>query len=440
MACRRQARFGRITIRVDRSGDFWWAVPLRVCRIYAALSLVLAAVLLIAPTPALAQVPNEQQAAWQAELTAILGEIAITEERRIELEQELADLDRDRAALNQALIETNQRVQLLERDLDEIENRMLDLIDQEVTLRAALGERRDVLAEVLAALQRMGRTPPPAIIVRPEDALTAVRSAILLGAVVPEIRAEAEVMAADIELLIALREQQDDERERIVAAANLMADEQERLALLVGERQEALDQTADTLAADHERLGELAAEARSLEELIDAFDLEGAAPVVALDDGADSPVEIAGINPAVVFAEALGMLPRPANGDLLIGFGMPDGLGGIGQGQSIATRSAARVAAPADGRIEFAGTYRSYGNILIIDVGGGYLVVLAGMARIDVQQGQFVLAGEPVGGMPSPQVAAAGDVELGMVRPVLYVEFRTDGAAIDPGPWWADPY
>ena len=397
--------------------------------------------MLLWPPAAEAQV--DQRADWQAELAEILDEIAITEERQTELERELADLDRDRAALNRELIDTNQRVQELERDLDEIEGRMNALVDDEIVLRAALGERRDVLAEVLAVLQRMGRTPPPAMIVAPEDALTAVRSAILLGAVVPEIRTEAEALAADLDELVRLREQQAEERRRIVEAATAMADEQGRLQLLIGERQQALDQTAETIAAEQARLGALAAEARNLEELIDAFEIEEPPEIVVEEPPAvvDSPpLEVAGLDPGIAFGEAEGLLPRPANGELLIGYGMPDGLGGIAQGQSIGTRAGARVAAPADGQVEFAGTYRSYGNILIIDVGDGYLVVLAGLAQIDVLQGQFVLAGEPVGVMPSTQVAAASDVELGTVRPVLYVEFRRNGSAIDPARWWLDPY
>ncbi len=385
---------------------------------------------------------DNQQAAWQAELIAILEEIGVTEERRDELREALAHLDRDREGLNQALIGTNRRVQQLERDFDAIERRLGELAGEEAVLRNALADRRDVLAEVLAVLQRMGRTPPPAIIVTPEDALTAVRSAILLGAVVPEIRIEAEALAADIEALLALRERQNAERTRIIDAANQLVDEQERLEVLIAERQQALDQTAGTLAAEQARLADLAAEARNLEELIAAFDIEGEPEVGEPAAVADLPPSGAAerIDPAVDFGEAQGTLPRPANGDLLIGFGMPDGLGGIAEGQSIATRPGAAVAAPADGRIAFAGTYRSYGNMLIVDVGGGYLVVLAGMARLDVQQGQFVLAGEPVGAMPTTQLAAASGVELGTVRPVLYVEFRRGGDAINPGPWWVEPY
>jgi septal ring factor EnvC (AmiA/AmiB activator) len=418
-----------------------WAVLRRFCRILLMLVFLASAAMAVGTRAAFAQ--DDQQAAWQAELTAILEEIAVTEERRNELREELADLDRDREALNQALIDTNRRVQELERDFDAIERRMRELVDEEAVLRDALAGRRDVLAEVLAVLQRMGRTPPPAIIVAPEDALTAVRSAILLGAVVPEIRIEAEALAADIEALLALREQQNAERTRIIEAANQLVEEQERLGLLVVERRQALDQTAETLAAEQARLAELGAEARNLEELIAAFDIE-ADPVIgepaAIADDMPPSGAAERIDPAVAFGEAQGTLPRPANGELLIGFGMPDGLGGIAEGQSIATRPGATVAAPADGRIAFAGTYRSYGNILIVDVGGGHLVVLAGMARLDVQPGQFVLAGEPVGAMQSTQIAAASGVELGTVRPVLYVEFRRDGDAINPGPWWAEPY
>jgi septal ring factor EnvC (AmiA/AmiB activator) len=95
------------------------------------------------------------------------------------------------------------------------------------------------------------------------------------------------------------------------------------------------------------------------------------------------------------------------------------------------------VLAPADGTVKFAGEFRSYGQLLIIDVGGGYHVLLAGMERIDVQLGQFVLAGEPVAAMDSQRLASVGATLVGTTEPVLYIEFRKDGASIDPAPWWA---
>jgi septal ring factor EnvC (AmiA/AmiB activator) len=80
--------------------------------------------------------------------------------------------------------------------------------------------------------------------------------------------------------------------------------------------------------------------------------------------------------------------------------------------------------------------FRNYGQLLILDAGGGYHVLLAGMDKISVDQGQFVVTGEPVavmgGGMQAPAAFTSGSG-----RPVLYVEFRKDGTPVDPGPWWA---
>ena len=103
----------------------------------------------------------------------------------------------------------------------------------------------------------------------------------------------------------------------------------------------------------------------------------------------------------------------------------------------MATLAGATVSAPADGSVLFSGPYRTYGQLLIIDAGGGYYVLLAGMDRINVSSGEFVLAGEPIGAMGDGSVRTAAAIAVGAARPVLYIELRKDGTAIDPGPWWA---
>ena len=95
------------------------------------------------------------------------------------------------------------------------------------------------------------------------------------------------------------------------------------------------------------------------------------------------------------------------------------------------------VSSPTDGWVVYAGPFRSYGQLLIINAGDGYHVLLAGMGRTDVQLGQFVLAGEPVAVMAEQKVASIGAVDVGAAQPVLYIEFRKDGTSIDPAPWWA---
>jgi septal ring factor EnvC (AmiA/AmiB activator) len=138
----------------------------------------------------------------------------------------------------------------------------------------------------------------------------------------------------------------------------------------------------------------------------------------------------------VTFADMRGHMHLPVNGVRIREFGGSDGLGGIQKGLSIAARAGGEITAPCDGWVVYAGPFRSYGQLLILNAGGGYHVLLAGMERISVDLGQFVLTGEPVAVMGGPaQVSAA--VTTGSKQPVLYVEFRKDGAPIDPSPWWA---
>jgi septal ring factor EnvC (AmiA/AmiB activator) len=140
------------------------------------------------------------------------------------------------------------------------------------------------------------------------------------------------------------------------------------------------------------------------------------------------------IKPEIPFSQARGRLPMPAQGRQVLGFGEKTQYGGQSKGLVLETRTGAQVTSPCDGWIVYAGEFRSYGQLLIINAGGGYHVLLAGLSQIDVQPGQFVLGGEPVGTMSGwtqqAQSATANNA------PVLYVEFRKDGTAIDPDPWW----
>src|SRR5208282_1523597 len=139
---------------------------------------------------------------------------------------------------------------------------------------------------------------------------------------------------------------------------------------------------------------------------------------------------------AMAFAATRGHLHWPVSGVKVREFGGPDGLGGTQKGLSIASRGGADITAPCDGWVVYAGPFRSYGQLLILNAGGGYHVLLAGMERISVDLGQFVLTGEPVAVMGGGLPESAAVVTKSM-QPVLYVEFRKDGTPIDPSPWWA---
>ncbi|MGI9406200.1 MAG: murein hydrolase activator EnvC family protein [Hyphomicrobiaceae bacterium] len=141
------------------------------------------------------------------------------------------------------------------------------------------------------------------------------------------------------------------------------------------------------------------------------------------------------LKPSIPFARSKGRLPRPASGRRIFGFGGKTRFGGRSKGVAIETRSRAQITSPNDGWVVYAGPFRSYGQLLIINAGGGYHVLLAGMERINVSIGQFVLAGEPVGKMRAKARKAGSKSQV--AAPILYIEFRRKGRPIDPDPWWS---
>ncbi|WP_349359104.1 peptidoglycan DD-metalloendopeptidase family protein [Stappia sp.] len=393
-----------------------------------------------------------RKAEREAELDTLTRDLSLSEERQQEIEREIRSIERDRKALNAALLRTAQRVTTLEEQLAATEKRLQRLGRNEDAVQASLAERQDVLAEVLAALQRIGKRPPPALAVRPQDALGAVRSALLLNAVMPDIHLEARALAGDLSNLRQLRISIAAERDRLVADTRRLNEERARVELLVASKRQEREKSEAQLAEERARSEKLAGEAETLKDLIATLEREIAsareaaeaarAATAARRDGvapADPFRDPGRLAPAIAFAEAKGRLTQPVAGTVLRDFGVDDGFGGTTRGRSIATRTGAQVTAPADGWVVYAGPFRSYGEVLILNAGDGYHILLAGMARTSVEQGQFVLAGEPVAAMGETRVASAATLDLAAPQPVLYVEFRKDGISIDPTPWWGRP-
>jgi septal ring factor EnvC (AmiA/AmiB activator) len=360
------------------------------------------------------------------------------------LKREIEQIGVDRRQLNQDLIDSAGRLRSVESKIAATQERLKPLDDNELSIRKSLDGRRALISEVLAALQRIGRRPPPALITSPEDALESVRTAMVLGAVLPEMRHEVEALANDLSELLAVRKKIDAERDQLKAEVASLDGERARVAALVEERQKQLAEREKALDAERARAGNLARDVDNLKDLIAKLE-QGLDPATreAREAGrSDSRPALSAFRdpgrlaPAVAFASLRGQVPIPVNGVKLKEFGAPDGSGGAEKGLSIATRAGAQVTAPADGWVVYAGPFRSYGQLLILNVGGGYHVLLAGMERISVDLGQFVLTGEPVAVMGNGSHIAA-ILATGSSQPVLYVEFRKDGVPVDPGPWWA---
>ena len=360
------------------------------------------------------------------------------------LKREIEQIGADRRKLNQDLIDTAGRIRGVEAQVTATEARLKPLDDNERRIRKSLDGRRAVIGEVLAALQRIGYRPPPALIASPEDALQSVRTAMLLGAVLPEMRHEVEALANDLTALLNVRKQIAAERDRLKNEVASLGSERTRMTALVGERQKQQADREKALDAERTRAAELAHQVDNLKDLIAKLE-QGLDPATRaareaghgdMRPAMSAQRDPGRLAPAVAFASLHGQVPIPVNGVKLKEYGAPDGTGGVEKGVSIATRAGAQVTAPADGWVVYAGPFRSYGQLLILNAGNGYHILLAGMDRISVDLGQFVLTGEPVAMMGNGSHIAA-ILATGSSQPVLYVEFRKDGIPVDPGPWWA---
>jgi septal ring factor EnvC (AmiA/AmiB activator) len=417
---------------------------------FAGMSLLPAAAQVAESTPQTAASSPDAIKQREQELEAARAQQKGAAELQQKLKADIASIGQDRSKLNAQLIDIAAQVRGIETRIGDAEARLRPLDTREQQIRGSLDSRRAEIVEVLAALQRAGRRAPPALLVRPEDALQSLRTAMLLGSVVPELRARAETLAGDLTELIALRKAIAAERDHLAADRDKLGDDQTRLAALVEERQRKQSAIEKDMEAEGARAVALSRQVDSLQGLISKMeqDLKSAAKAAAAASLQGAPATLNGkpnlgalkdparLSPAIAFASAKGLFALPVNGVKIREFGGSDGSGGAEKGISLATRAGAQVTTPCDGWVVYAGPFRSYGQLLILNAGGGYHVLIAGMERISVNIGQFVLTGEPVATMgTTSQVASI--LATNASQPVLYIEFRKDGTPIDPGPWWA---
>lgn len=381
------------------------------------------------------------------EYQEIQSQIALTDERLAELETEIDAVRKDHAALSAALVQAAKTERKLQQDIEDIAARLEGMRFQEGRLRTSLGERRELLGEVLAALQRMGLNPPPAILVRPEDALASVRSAILLGSVVPEMRAETAELLGDLKELSSLKALIEDERARLFRTVADQAGEKHRLSGLIAEKQKLEERSTANLAEEQARSEMMAERAGTLQDLIASLesDISGAREAAEEAQRAAEearrrlpPARAPNLAVSLPFEALRSQVELPVVGRIGPRFGEPDDAGRPLMGDMVKTHSGAIVTAPAAGAVLYAGPFRSYGQLLILNVGEGYHVVLAGLGRISVSLGQTLMAGEPVGAMGEARVASAAAFGSRNNSPELYVEFRRQGKPVDPSPWWVE--
>ncbi len=388
----------------------------------------------------------------ETDLKSLEGELQELRLRKQKLEQEALELQREEEELQKKLVGAAASVQDAETDLSAIESQIIGLLVQQNAIVRRLFDQEEALGDLLAALEALEINRPPALAIEPDDAVKAARTAMLLSSLIPELQAEAQKLSDDLENLASIRTDIERQKEAQQNATEQLDAERVSLEALLAELGDKRKSKAEEAKAEQKQIAALAAEARDLRQLLQELSRRNAGSVPRIKPervpedppGTDSktvsaakvalpPLQGAFANATVRrFASAKGSLKQPVSGFLQESFGESADSGAPSKGIRYATRAKAQVVAPFDGTIVFAGPFLGYGQLLIIEAGDGYHILLAGMDRIDGVVGQHLLAGEPVGVMGSDGVDGADDDALS-----LYVEFRKDGEPFNPVPWMA---
>lgn len=397
-------------------------------------------------------------------------------ERKIQSQQAESDRQKVRAeelkaemdAVNAELVAAAKRIQDQEQLVAELETELVRLENEANQKTQQLRQRRQQFSGAVMALTRIARFPTEALIAQPLSPEDTVRSALLLRAAVPAIETRAVSLQGELQELAVSRAQVENRRAELQGAADRLRAEEGRIEAIRKQkaalRAEALSKgrvaqtQADKLAREAKDIRELMdrlageskkaqiqekakaeAQARAKAEAQAKAQAQDKAPAksqVQPESGlrapdAVPPVDVAALSTIGSISKARGQLPFPVVGKLVGLYGQALDGGQTRKGLSLETRDGAQVIAPFDGKVVFAGPFRGYGQLLIIDHGEGYHSLLAGLGRIDTEIGQPVLAGEPVAVMTGSDNRSSGE------QAILYVEFRRDNQPINPLPWLA---
>jgi septal ring factor EnvC (AmiA/AmiB activator) len=375
------------------------------------------------------------------------GKLADIERARKESEARAAKLAREAKKLEREAEQTARRLVALaaearahERAINELRDRLAEIAAERELRSRDLEARHAYLTQVLAALERIARRPPEALMAYARTPQDTLRGAMLLRAAIPKIEAEAQRLRAEIDDLARLGEQAAARRETLAREQSGLDAKRKQLATLVAKKRER----ARTTKAEEDRAAAraqaLAKEAGDLRELLAAIERDRKARVTLTPPRrVPPPARVAAlpkVRPAVpdppaapggvTMSAARGRLIPPVVGRLAVSFGVREGPGRA-KGIRLEAADGAQVVAPFGGEVVFSGPFRGYGPLLIIDHGEGYHSLLAGLGRIDAVVGQKLLTGEPIGVM----------TQHGKASHRLYMELRQGGRPIDPLPWLA---
>ena len=384
----------------------------------------------------------------KSELTKMEEKVAAEAMEHRKLQAQATQINLELSSVSREMVKAAKMIQNNEEKLSQMEVQLEKLKADLKTAEEGFSEEDDNLIKTLSALQNLALKPTESLFVQPLTPVEIIRSAMLLRETVPYLQENAERIRKELKLIENKKTLVEKQFQQISKQKKVLEAEHERMRLLVQRKSKIRNAVEIKSEQTKRKVDKLAMQAQDLRDLLGKLEKQRlekqrreeeqrriaqqkAEEARRLAEKRDekqtadlikSPsTAISGIGGS--FANAKGTLPLPARGRIIMRYGEQKHKGVSSKGIMIRTRDNAQVVSPFDGTVIFAGPFRGYGNLIIIEHGGGYLTLLAGLNNFDVELGQLLLAGEPVGQMPTGEDAK------------LYVELRKDNQPIDPMAW-----
>lgn len=375
-------------------------------------------------------------------------------------EKKVKELNKEIATLKKRIVTAARNVSAYEASLNTLEDEAQSLEKAQGDLNRELQAKMQKTVALMAALENLASRPTFAVFAVPLPLKDTINSASLMKSTVPLLSEQAEELQAEMSRLASLKMAIRAKRSQIKTAAKGLAEKQKELSDLVAKKNAQQKKYAAMGKQAENKYKQLAEQAKDLEDLLAKIEKQRAleeekrekerkekekaealarerAKAEAMEKSKQEKEQKAAVVSAprevfehdvisdADFERAKGMISSPVAGKVIESFGDLAANGMHNKGIKLQTRTNAQVLSPYDGVVLFSGYLKGYGKLLIIEHSKSYYSMLSGMEEVDVEEGQTLLAGEPVGMM-----AAEGE-------PVLYMELRKKGVPINPVPWLA---
>lgn len=371
-------------------------------------------------------------AAARSDLEAAQRDLAASATRSKALQAEEDALKKEKARLREDIAAAVKAERAAAEESAAGARHLQELSEQKQQSQGLLDRERAEMAEILAGAEKLSLNHPPALLVSASDAAQSRRAAVMLGSLLPQMQEKVQSMQKTMQALADAEATLQTAQQELAALRERRQAEQKRLAFLLEQKAELQRKSRCNLQKEEKRRKELEEKAQSLQDLLGELEKERRRDNV-FGGGKDKDTAPLLRRP---FSALRGALPLPADGRFIARFGALSA-GKSSQGEIMETKPAAIVSTPADSIVRYAGQFRSYGQVLILDVGENYYMILSGMERIDAEVGEILRQSDPVGKMSGVLPTDKNDKKAGKIRPRLYIEIRKDGRSVNPASWWA---